>query len=158
MLGAVVGLAAVALLSKRTAGSSIRPQKKPAPKKHVPKGASPQGVGRVPSGPTRGSWGGGGFPSSVQLSDGSTFNRSHYSWPLYSGVQAQYREAVPFFSRHLLVYNDNTFEITHADEYNPDMGYPVEHLAVDAPEALAAGLAIAGFGAGLLGGLWLLEP
>jgi hypothetical protein len=156
MLGAMLGFLALSALTKKAGTPPARVNR---PKGHRPKtSTATKGVGRVPVHPAQtGTWGLSSFPEAISIPDGSTFRRAHFEWPLYSGVQAQYREAVPTFSRHLLVYVDGSYEITHADEYNPDAGYPVEHLAVDAPEALAAGLAVLGFGVGILGGAWLLE-
>ncbi len=43
-------------------------------------------------------------------------------------VIEQYREDVPRWSRHLKVFRDGTYEITHSDDYNPDRSSPWWHF------------------------------
>lgn len=52
-------------------------------------------------------------------------------WRPYPGVVCQYREARPLLSAHLFVHPDGTFTVDHIDDYNPDMGYPLQHFVVD---------------------------
>jgi hypothetical protein len=115
------------------------------------------GVGTLPvDPPITGQWPFQGFPSSVQL-NGVAFNRAEWAWPLYSGVVAQYREAIPNDAMHLLVYRDGFFEIGHLDEINPDLGSPLEHAVVDAPLATSIACAVGGFAIGLVAGLLILD-
>lgn len=81
--------------------------------------------------PVKGIWPFLGYPDAVRL-DGHLFRRARF-WQPYPGVVEQYREAVATNSCHLLVRADGTYEITHADGDNPDMGRPVEHLLNDHP-------------------------
>lgn len=85
------------------------------------------------------------FPPSIEI-DGKVFNRAIRQQP-YDGVIAQYREAVPRDSMHLLVMQDGTWVIDHVDEYNPDMGHPVRHFIIDHP----AGKSLLVAGVGVLG-------
>lgn len=115
------------------------------------------GLGILPiEPPLTGTWPYDGFPGQVEL-EGTTFNLATWAWPLYSGVVAQYREAVPTNAMHLLVYRNGMFEITHIDEINPDLGNPLAHAAVDAPLATTIAMGAIGFGLGLVGGLLLLS-
>lgn len=79
--------------------------------------------------PIRGVWTAPGFPKSVTLR-GRVFKRAQWKFPK-TGVVAQYREAVPVNSHHLLVLGDGTFIIDHYDEANPDAGRAIEHLIKD---------------------------
>jgi len=84
------------------------------------------------------------FPDHFEI-DGHTFHRAIRTQP-YEGVLAQYREAVPRDSMHLLVMGD-TYVIDHVDSYNPDMGFPVRHFLIDHPAGkplLIAGVGILG--------------
>jgi hypothetical protein len=110
------------------------------------------GLGVLPvEPPIAGPWPFAGFPQSVEIA-GATFNRACWAWP-YSGVAVQYRQDVPTSSMHLLVYRNGTYMIAHADEWNPDLGFAVEHAVVDAP--LATGLVVGtlSFAVGLVAGL-----
>lgn len=123
-------------------------------------GSSPEGVtvpdvgvGTLPvEPPLTGQWPFDGFPASVQL-EGVTFNRALWEWPLYSGVIAQFRQAVPTNAMHLLVYRNGFYEISHVDEINPDLGSPLAHAAVDAPLATTIACAVGGGLLGLVVGL-----
>jgi len=60
------------------------------------------------------------------------------------GVVEQYREAVRWNSRHLLVMADGTWIIDHTDDVNPDIGdvtAPAHHFLVDHP--VGKGLVVA---------------
>jgi hypothetical protein len=74
----------------------------------------------------RGRWALDHFPPSVRLF-GRIFRRAGFSWPK-PGVVAQYREAVPQRSMHLVVYRNGNFMIDHLDEENPDGGRAMAHL------------------------------
>lgn len=111
------------------------------------------GLGSIPiTPPFTGTWPYQGFPLSVSLL-GTTFARSNWAWPLYSGVVAQYREATPTNSRHLLVYADGSMLCDHMDEISPDAD-PLGHAIVDAPGPTTAALAGLGFAVGLVGGIF----
>lgn len=86
----------------------------------------------------------GDFPDSIII-DGRVFHRAIRAQP-YDGVIAQYREAVPRHSAHLLVY-PGQYVIDHVDEYNPDMGHPFRHFVKDHPRGKATIVT----GAGLIG-------
>jgi hypothetical protein len=120
------------------------------------------GVGILPiEPPITGQWPFHGFPGQVELQlgqlDGTTtlFTLATWAWPLYSGVVAQYREAVPTDAMHLMVYRDGTFEVGHLDEINPDLGSPLQHAVVDAPLGTTIACGAIGLGLGLVGGLLL---
>jgi hypothetical protein len=118
---------------------------------------APQGLGTIPVEPhVYGQWPFEGFPEQVVL-NGRTFNLAKWSWPLYSGVQQQYREAVPTNSQHLMIYDDLSYDVQHMDEINPDAGNPLQHAVVDAPGATSAAMAALGFALGLVGGILLLR-
>lgn len=85
------------------------------------------------------------FPEAFEL-DGKVFELAIRKQP-YDGVIAQYREAVPRDSAHLLVLNNGMWVIDHVDEYNPDRGHPLKHFIVDHPKGKGTLVA----GAGLLG-------
>lgn len=87
-------------------------------------------VGAVPiTPPIRGRWPGPDFPETVTMA-GRLFRKAGWAWP-YTGVVAQYREAIPVNSRHLLVLDDGSFIIDHYDEANPDAGAAIDHLIKD---------------------------
>lgn len=87
-------------------------------------------VGAMPiTPPIRGRWSAPGFPAEVTMA-GRLFRKANWQWP-YTGVVAQYREAIPVNSRHLLVLDDGSFIIDHYDEANPDSGAAFEHLVKD---------------------------
>lgn len=98
--------------------------------------------------PIREPWPEQGFPDIIEI-DGQTFARALRKQP-YTGVIEQYRATVPRDSAHLLVLDDGTYQIDHVDEYNPDMGYPVRHWAVDHPKGIAT-LLLGGGALGLAG-------
>jgi hypothetical protein len=106
--------------------------------------------------PLYGVWSFGGFPDVVEL-EGAIFNRAEWAWPFYSGVVAQYRQDVATNAMHLLVYRDGSYVVTHLDEFNPDLGFPVEHALVDAPAATCVVLGAVGFAAGLVAGLLVFK-
>jgi hypothetical protein len=111
------------------------------------------GMGIIPiTPPLTGQWPFQGFPEQVSL-NGSNFVRARWAWPLYSGVHAQYRAAVPTNSMHLFVYADGSFLCDHMDEISPEYD-PIGHAVVDAPAATTAVLASLGFAAGLVGGIF----
>lgn len=111
------------------------------------------GVGSIPlATPLTGQWPFQSFPPVVELF-GTTFARARWAWPLYSGVRAQYREAVPTNSRHLLVYADGSMLCDHMDEISPDAD-PLGHAIVDAPGPTTAAIAGLGFAVGLVGGIF----
>jgi len=82
------------------------------------------------------------FPGSFEL-EGKTFERAIRAQG-YDGVIAQYREAVPRDSAHLLVLDDGNWIIDHVDEYNPDRGHPVRHWIVDHPAGKGSVIAAVG--------------
>jgi len=98
----------------------------------------------IPMEPIYGKWDWQDYPQAVTI-DGLTFARAVRRQP-YKGVIAQYRQAVPRDSLHLLVLEDGNWLIDHADEYNPDMGYPVRHFLIDHP----AGKALILTGSGII--------
>lgn len=98
----------------------------------------------IPMEPTFGKWEWQDYPQAVTI-DGLTFARAIRRQP-YKGVIAQYRQAVSRDSLHLLVLEDGNWLIDHADEYNPDMGYPVRHFLLDHP----AGKALILTGSGII--------
>jgi hypothetical protein len=121
------------------------------------------GVGKIPISPAlTGTWPFGQvFPPFVELTDAAgvthTFALARWAWPspLCNGVQ--YRETVDYDSLHLIVYPDGTWMADHVDQANPDApGHFLEHVVKDNGQALVLGLAVAGFGLGLVGGLLLL--
>lgn len=59
------------------------------------------------------------------------FATAKWKFP-YPGIQAQYREARPLNSTHVLSREDGTVE-SHVDWFNPDMGYPLMHFCFDTP-------------------------
>lgn len=61
-----------------------------------------------------------GFPNQISLL-GRTFIRAVWEQD-YPYVIAQYREISPRRSYHLMVHQDLTWEINHADTFNPDTG------------------------------------
>ena len=73
---------------------------------------------KIPS--LTGQWTFTGFPDSVSMF-GRTFNKAAWEQD-YPNVVAQYREESPRSSLHLMVKKDNTWEINHADSFNPDTG------------------------------------
>lgn len=79
--------------------------------------------------PVRGRWTARGFPEEVRM-NGRVFKKATWQWPK-PGVIAQYREAVPVNSHHLVVMRDGTFVVDHYDESNPDEGAVLEHLLND---------------------------
>jgi hypothetical protein len=90
-----------------------------------------------------------GTPDQVQLA-GRRFQLATFRF-YRSGVTAQYREAVPTSSLHLLVLDDGTYLVDHQDDFNPDgpQGSPLQHLVKDFIPSRAgffvlAGLALAG--------------
>jgi hypothetical protein len=116
-----------------------------------------RGVGVLPViPPLTGNWPFAGFPPSVSLL-GTTFESATWASPFRSGVQAQYREAMPFNARHLCVYADGQYVIDHEDEFNPDQGFVVQHALVDCPLGTAVACAVVGSLAGLVIGLAVLE-
>lgn len=76
------------------------------------------------------------FPDDLNV-EGRTFRRARWRQP-YAGVIEQYREAVPRNSGHLKVFADGRWVVDHADQYNPDMGYPIQHLLYDHPAGQTA--------------------
>jgi hypothetical protein len=122
-----------------------------------------KGLGKIPVVPViAGTWPWGDvFPSTVQFSDGPltgrTFNTATWAWPLYSGVVAQYREAVAANAMHLMIYRNGMYEVTHVDEISPDLGNPIQHAIVDAPLATTIACGVLGFGVGLVTGLFLFR-
>lgn len=80
--------------------------------------------------PIVGVWTTVGFPQQVVVG-GRTYNKTTRTI-IVSSVAAHYRENSEFNARHLYVFTDGTFKITHLDEYNPDMGHVVSHLMFDA--------------------------
>jgi len=116
------------------------------------------GLGKIPVIPAiTGTWPLGNlFPHEVQIG-GTTFRRATWAWPLYSGVVAQYREAVAENAMHMMIYRNGSFVIDHVDEISPELGDPIQHAIVDAPLATTIMCGLAGFGIGLIGGLLLLE-
>ena len=122
-----------------------------------------QGLGRIPVEPhVYGQWPFQGFPRQITLGepDGSTHTFAIAQWasPFYSGVVQQYRETVPTNAQHLMIFRDGSFLIDHVDEANPDQGLVLQHAVLDVGAPLAAGLAVLGFGAGLVGGLYFFQP
>jgi hypothetical protein len=116
------------------------------------------GLGRIPVEPhVYGTWPFTNFPPQVSL-NGQTFTRARWASPFYSGVVAQYRQAVPTDSQHLMIYDDGSFLIDHVDEANPDQGLVLQHAALDLGGPLAIGLGMLGFGVGLVGGIYWFEP
>lgn len=91
--------------------------------------------------PIRGRWPGPDFPDTVTMS-GRLFRKAGWKWP-YTGVVAQYREAIPVNSRHLLVLDDGTFIIDHYDEANPDSDAAFKHLVKDVLKAPTSAPALA---------------
>lgn len=80
--------------------------------------------------PMTGSWPWRGrYPKAVRLV-GTVFRKSGWAWPR-KGVVAQYREARPTGSLHLMVYRGGSFVVDHRDAVNPDEGSAVEHLVKD---------------------------
>ena len=61
------------------------------------------------------------YPKEVTML-GRRFERSTWTWEGYPNVVAQYREAVPTNSMHLMVERDGRYRIDHMDAYNPDWG------------------------------------
>jgi hypothetical protein len=111
-------------------------------------------LGRIPLAmPVRAAWPHPDLPPTVHL-QGRTFRQTSLALPV-AGAVGHYREAVPFQSAHLVILDDGTYLIDHIDEANPDMGQAAAHAALDAPEALTAGLAVAGLLLGFVGG-WIL--
>src|SRR5579863_3720892 len=92
------------------------------------------GTGTIPvDPPLRGRWTLGSFPQRVELR-GRVFSAARFQFPR-PGVVAQYREERERDSMHLLVHDDGTYEVSHADEANPDCGLVGEHVASDLPWA-----------------------
>ena len=69
------------------------------------------------------------LPDRVRLM-GRDFVRARFRmWR--AGVVAQYREAVPVNSLHVLVLDDGRYVIDHQDDFNPDQGNSIPHLFAD---------------------------
>lgn len=123
-----------------------------------------RGLGRIPISPAlTGTWPwGNDFPPVVELTDVAgvthTFALARLAWPAPICNGVQYREAVDHDSLHLIVYPDGSWMADHRDESNPDVpGQFLEHVVKDNGQALLLGMAVAGFGLGLVGGLLLLR-
>lgn len=83
---------------------------------------------RLPQ-PDVGIWPHMGTPAVVTIANG-TFALAVFKQPK-AGVIFQYREAVPVQSRHLYGLPNGTWMIDHIDDYNPDEGFPLQHLKAD---------------------------
>jgi len=95
--------------------------------------------------PITGQWPFDVFPEAVEI-DGIRFIRARRKQS-YDRCVEQYRQDSPRDCMHLLVLDNGTYSIDHADEYNPDQGYPFRHFVVDHPKGAATVVA----GAGALG-------
>lgn len=80
--------------------------------------------------PIIGTWTAMDFPRQVVVG-GVTYNKTTRVAGVL-GVVVHYRENVEFKAKHLFVFDDGTFRVTHLDEYNPDLGHVIAHLAFDA--------------------------
>lgn len=68
--------------------------------------------------------------------EGGRFTRSYWALPV-AGAVAHYREDVPTSSRHIVLLEDGTYRLLHADSYNPQYGpfHAIAHLWRDTPYA-----------------------
>lgn len=79
--------------------------------------------------PKGGEWPYDNYPEEVWLR-GHLYRRAIWR-RRYAGVVEQYREAVDRGSRHLLVFDDDTYRVEHVDAWNPDRGFIDLHLRFD---------------------------
>lgn len=87
-----------------------------------------------------------GYPPVVRVA-GHVFKKTRWAWP-YKGVVAQYREARPVGSAHMMVTRQGTWRIDHADHVNPDRGAlsAVAHLGRDVLPLLTRGRGVGSIG------------
>jgi hypothetical protein len=78
------------------------------------------------------------FPERITVL-GRKFRKAWWAHP-YRGVIQQYREEVCINSMHLMIYKNGRWTITHADKFNPDLGYRIKHLFADVLQVSAGGI------------------
>jgi hypothetical protein len=101
--------------------------------------------------PLIGQWPWSSFPQIISFA-GNLYQLARWAWP-YEGVSAQYRQVVARNALHMLVYKTGQYIVSHADEYNPDMGFVAEHAAADIPLVKCVLFGALGFLTGMTTGL-----